>query len=274
LDLLAWYEETQLESPKEIRGIDKGYWMWDYPVDGKQYMIAADVGRGDGLDHSAFHVLDVATLEQVAEYKGQIDTRDYARLLMEVGRQWNDALIVVENQNIGWDVIQEIVDKEYPNIYYTEKDKNVLVVEDRKRSNKYNQLDKTKVPGFTTTMKNRPMMVSRLEEYFREKEITVRSSRLLAELKTFIWKNGKAQAADGYNDDLVMAYCICLWIRDTAIRIQQEGIDRTRAQMNSFTRVTSQQNYSNTPLIPTANKNPHNVMDLGGGKVENLDWLF
>jgi hypothetical protein len=50
LDLLSWYEQTMQDSPKEMRGIDKGYWMWDYPVDGKKYMIAADVGRGDGAD--------------------------------------------------------------------------------------------------------------------------------------------------------------------------------------------------------------------------------
>ena len=31
--------------------------------------------------------------------------------------------------------------------------------------------------------------------------------------------------AQGYNDDLVMSFAICLWVRDTALRLRQEGID-------------------------------------------------
>jgi hypothetical protein len=40
--------------------------------------------------------------------------------------------------------------------------------------------------------------------------------------------NGRAEAMKGYNDDLVMAFCIGLWVRDTALRLRQEGIDLTK----------------------------------------------
>ena len=39
--------------------------------------MCADVGRGDSKDYSAFHVIDVETVEQVAEYKGRIPTKDF-----------------------------------------------------------------------------------------------------------------------------------------------------------------------------------------------------
>ena len=64
--------------------------------------MVADVARGDGADYSAFHVFDVESVEQVAEYKGKIGTKDYGNMLVNVATEWNDALLVIENANIGW----------------------------------------------------------------------------------------------------------------------------------------------------------------------------
>ena len=85
-------------------------------------MVIADVARGDGKDYSAFHVLDVDNLEQVAEYKGKLDTKTYGNLLVSISTEYNDALLVIENANIGWAVIQQVIDRGYPNLYYTYKD--------------------------------------------------------------------------------------------------------------------------------------------------------
>ena len=56
----------------------------------------------------------------------------------------------------------------------------------------------------------------------------VRSSRLIDELFTFIWSGNRAEAMKGYNDDLTMSFAIGLWVRDTALRLRQEGIDLTK----------------------------------------------
>ena len=68
------------------------------------------------------------------------------------------------------------------------------------------------VPGFSMTMKTRPLVIAKLEEYFREKSVIVRSNRLIDELFVFIYNNNKAEAMQGYNDDLVMSFAICLCI--------------------------------------------------------------
>ena len=75
-----------------------------------------------------------------------------------------------------------------------------------------------------------------MELYFRNKAVEIYSKRTLAELDTFIWKNGKAQAMDTYNDDLVMALGIGLWVQDTALRLRQEGMDLTRAAISHINR--------------------------------------
>ena len=64
-------------------------------------MIAADVARGDGGDFSAFHVIEVDTMEQVAEFKGKIATDEFGSMLVNVGNEYNQALLVIENASIG-----------------------------------------------------------------------------------------------------------------------------------------------------------------------------
>ena len=88
------------------------------------------------------------------------------------------------------------------------------------------------VAGFTTTMKTRPLIIAKLEEFFREESVVVRSNRLIDELFTFIYNNNKAEAMVGYNDDLVMSFAIGLWVRDTALRLRTEGIELTKKTLN------------------------------------------
>ena len=53
------------------------------------------------------------------------------------------------------------------------------------------------VPGFTTSGKTRPMILAKLEEFIRNDIIKIHSSRLLNELKTFVWNNNKPEARKG-----------------------------------------------------------------------------
>ena len=69
-------------------------------------MVVADVARGDGKDYSAFHIIDVENNVQVAEYKGQLGTKEYGHLLVGIATEYNEALLVIENANIGWATIQ------------------------------------------------------------------------------------------------------------------------------------------------------------------------
>lgn len=101
-------------------------------------------------------------------------------------------------------------------------------------TNRYRAEERGLVAGFSTTSKTRPLIISKLDEYFREKAITVRSIRLIDELFTFIFINGRAEAMRGYNDDLVMAFGIGLWVRDTALRLRQQGVNLTRQALGGI----------------------------------------
>ena len=85
-------------------------------------------------------------------------------------------------------------------------------------TNRYKKQDRGLNVGFSTTSKTRPLIISKLEQYVREKSVTIRSSRLIDELFTFIWNGNRAEnfTMRGYNDDLTMSLSISLWVRDTS----------------------------------------------------------
>ena len=264
-DLLSFYEETFIQEPIERRFMGGDFWIWAYPDYSKQYIVCADVARGDSSDYSAFHVIDATTCEQVAEYKSQIDTRTYGNMLVSVATEYNNALLVVENANIGWDVVNTIIEKGYPKLYYSPRAYGEMNID--KWMAKMDS-DQT-VPGFTTSAKTRPLVIAKMESYIREKVFTFHSKRLLEELRVFIWQNGKAQAQQGYNDDLVMALGIGLFTRDTSMKFYEQGLDLSKAMMSSITRT----GYESAPMLPSGQQNPF-MMNDGRGGFEDASWIL
>jgi hypothetical protein len=222
-ELLKYYR-LQVTEPIEKRWAENSLWIWKYPDYSKgNYMVCADVSRGDGSDKSAFHVIDLVSCEQVAEFKGVVDTKTYGNLLVSIANEFNRAILVVENNNIGWATLQQVIDLGYPNTFYSSADLMYVDVEQQMVGG-IHRMEKNMTPGFTITQKNRPLVVSKMESYFREKSIKINSIRTIEELNVFIWLNiGKAGAMRGYNDDLVMSLALGLWIRDTALRLQGES---------------------------------------------------
>jgi hypothetical protein len=217
----------------EKTGFDGNLWKWEYPNYNKSYMVVADVARGDSSDYSAGHVIDVEEASQVAEYRGKLDTKDFGNFLVSLATDYNQALLVIENANIGWAVIQQVIDRGYQNLFYMSKDLKYVDVE-HQLSNRYRAEERGMVAGFSTTSKTRPLIISKLDDYFRDKSVTVRSTRLIDELFTFIWRGNRAEAMSGYNDDLTMSFAIGLWVRDTALRLRQEGIDLTKQALGGI----------------------------------------
>jgi len=232
--ILEFYEQTFVKEPIEKRGIDQALWIWEYSNYNKQYLVSADVARGDGTDYSAFHVIDVVSLVQVAEFRSQIPTKDFGHLLVNIATEYNNALLVIENANVGWAAIQVAVDRQYPNLFYSYKDSQVSDVQSYLNKGYDLKANEDKVPGFTTSSKTRPLLVSKIELLLREKLVVIQSKRTIEELKVFIWLNNKAQAAHGYNDDLVLALGIGLWIRDTAVKMMSEGVEINRKTLELF----------------------------------------
>ena len=263
-EYIEFYEKSYIKDPLERRGADKNLWVWESPDYSRDYVVVADVARGDGRDYSAFHIIDVENCVQVAEYKGQIGTKEYGHLLVGIASEYNEALLVIENANIGWATIQAAIDRNYPNLYYSPKtESNVDSYFD-----KYQDHSRM-VAGFTMSSRTRPMVVGKFQEYISDKGVTIQSKRLIEEMKTFIWRNGRPEAQQGYNDDLVMAFGIAMYIRDTALKYRQRGIDLTKQALNNMT--VSRTSYQGA-YFSSGVDNPYHV-DTTRGK-EDISWLI
>jgi len=223
-------ETKDIQEPQYRTGFDRNLWIWETYNPEHSYLLVADVARGDGKDFSAFHIIDLHTLHQVAEYQGKANLDMYSNLLNTTGREYGDCMVVVENNNIGFASLEKLIELQYPNLYYSIKSTHEYV-DSYVAESKSNS-----VPGFTTSMKTRPLIVAKLEEFIRNKLITLRSARILNELKTFIWNNGKAEAMRSYNDDLVMSLAIACWVRDTALIVNQRDSEYKKVILNSMTK--------------------------------------
>ena len=265
-DDLIYYEQTYQKEPLEKRGVDNNLWVWEGVDYSKSYMVVADVARGDSTDYSAFHIFDIETCTQVAEYKGKLSPKDFGNVLVGIASEYNDALLVVENANIGWATIEQVMEREYKNLYYSSTS-NTETVESYMHKYERDKL----VPGFTMSMRTRPLVIAKMIEYIREKSVTIQSKRLMQEMRVFVWKNGKAQAQTNYNDDLLMSCATALFVRDTALKLRQQGIDLARAQLSSFNNLNSR-NPAVITTVGNMQNNPYIIDTNRGG--EDISWLL
>ena len=165
-------------------------------------------------------------------------------------------MLVVENNNIGYTVLDKLVEYGYPNLYYSIKSTHEYIEQHQAETKN------SAVAGFTTSMKTRPLIVAKLEEFIRNKLITIYSSRTINEMKTFIWKNGKPQAMKGYHDDLIMALAIACWVRDTTLQSNARDLNYSKAFLSSIvtsktsmnTQIKGQQGYKKDNIFDKMNE--------------------
>jgi hypothetical protein len=263
---IDFIKETTVQDPMERRGADQNLWIWEQADYSRDYMVLADVARGDGKDFSAFHVIDIATNTQVAEYKGQMPPKEFGYFITAIATEYNQALLVCENASIGWAAIDAILERGYRNVYYSPKTEALTV---DSFFNKYENSDSV-TPGFTMSLKTRPLIINKFKEYVGDRSVTIRSKRLLEEMKVFVWKNGRAEAQSGYNDDLVMSFGIGMYLRDTSLKFRSQSQDLTRAALGNMGKSNS--NYQGA-YFATGRDNPYSIDNKMGGK-EDISWLL
>lgn len=278
---IAWMGKM-VRPPINREGPDKNVWVWEQPMRDPQikYIIAADVGRGDGNDYSTFHILCSNSGHVVAEFKGKIRPDLFAKCLIEYGRRYNNALICPEKNTYGHHVIIELVNNGYSNIYFKNQ-KGVYIGE-------YIPPERISDAGFDTQRDSRKQIVSKMEEVIRNRQIEVYSSRLHNEMKTFITHGDKPQASKNCHDDLVMALAIATWLFDASAVHSQFANQLNKAMLAGFG--VSVNNYENmagngndvlpswTSMVPymgapNGPANPRRQRPRDADPT-NVDWLF
>lgn len=209
-------------SDEELANIEyqKGaLWVWKDPQPGREYILSADASEGVGADNSAFHVIDVQSFEQVAEfYSNSIPVHKYAQVVSQTGMFYNEALVVLDHDTgPGMAVINRLEHTlRYPHLYFETK---------KGRGDK---------PGLTLSRTSRPLVLETMQTCILNKLIRIRSRRLIRELKTFIYNKQKqrAEALKGTTDDLVLALAMGLHVTDVANRDLPVGADPMHSKIS------------------------------------------
>ena len=200
-----WSEYQKTHNVREPKYVDKTYfdgnngliWIWKEPIEGHQYIMSGDVSRGDGSDSSVFEIIDFTTMEQLAEYQGKIQPDLFAEILNKYGLLYK-AYLIIDNIGIGNTTVSRMLELKYPNLHYDE-------------------IGDKKTPGFNINGV-RLNLIANLEIAIRTNTIKIRSTRVINEMRTFIYKNGRPDHMDGYHDDTLLAIGMGLWVLEYSFK--------------------------------------------------------
>jgi hypothetical protein len=186
---------------KEWVNHSRGELLMYSPVDDDEnYTIGVDVGIGlRDHDYTVCQVLDSAK-NLVATWRGYLYPDIMANVVAALGYFYNEALVVVENNNHGILTANRLAkDLVYPNMY-TE------MIVDKTTDQETIRL------GFNTNAKSKPNAVNALRALIRDGDVRMPDRNTLNEMQSFIvTESGKYEAEPGMHDDAVMALAIAVY---------------------------------------------------------------
>ena len=162
--------------------------LWRRPLELRSFFITVDPSEGVGGDPGAAVIYDRETGEHVGTIHGQFSTWEMARVVDEIGREFNDALVIVERNNHGHAVLQSLTQvQHYPRVHKDHDGK----------------------AGWLNNQVSRAAALEALFDAHREGRWSSPDRDSLAEMLRFVVPaDGKPQAAKGAHDDLVIAHAI------------------------------------------------------------------
>lgn len=173
--------------------------VWVQPQIGHEYVIGADVAEGIEEDYSVATVMDKATHQTVARFRGDMEPSDFGEYLALLGKWYNHALIGPEINNHGLTTVQRLRDVGYDNIYRRE-----MGIDER-----YEEY--TSKLGWRTDVRTKPLMIDALSEAISTGQIIDYDLIFIRECMTYIRdQRGKTNAQLGQHDDTVISTAIAL----------------------------------------------------------------
>ena len=171
----------------------------------KRYIIGVDTAAGGSRgDYSCAQVIDRESGMQCAELHGHIAPDLLGRQVAQLSRLYNDALVVVEQNNHGHAVLVHLEHAGCNNIY-----------------------DANGKNGFVTNAASRPRTIENMVNLVNEEPTLFKSSRLIRECRTFVRQpDASPRASNGAHDDTVMAMAIAQIVRTTCPRDRRNGTNQ------------------------------------------------
>jgi hypothetical protein len=211
------------------------------PQTGHTYVITVDVSRGQGLDYSAFSIIDVTSIpyKQVAKYRDKdISPLLYPTIIFNAATAYNNAYVLVEINDIG----QQISDILHHELEY----ENLVKIQIKPRQGQQMSFGHTKKIqfGVKTSVTTKRIGCSNLKTLIESDKLLIMDSDTIMELMTFVATRESFAAEEGSHDDLAMTLVLFAWfIAQRNFRESLNGDIRTVLQKEQL-------NISQDDLVP------------------------
>jgi len=268
-DTIEIIKEKFIRNP-ENKFMGGALWQWKEPIPGHKYIMGIDVSRGDSEDFTTFTIIDFDEREQVLEYLGKVPPDVVAEIAYKWATMYSAFIVIDITGGMGVSTSRKLQEMGYKNLY----------VEGTNAADKwkYNPNLQEKIPGLNFNSK-RVQIVASFEESLRH-NFAIRSSRLLNELNTFVYINGRPDHQKGQHDDLIMAIAMAIYVGENSFTQLEKVTEQTKAMMESWmVNETPVKNTSNDfnpgmPSIPGGINHHRTGSNPTRDDYKNNSWLF
>jgi hypothetical protein len=197
-----------MEGKEPIMKMGQCRW-YKQPKDDMIYVVSLDPALGTGGNNAAIQVLEMPSMEQVAEWQHNTTTIEgQIKILMDINRYIADSCPRMNGQNIYWSVenntvgeaalivIKNVGEEHIPGLFVAEPIRKGHVRKFRK--------------GFNTTHRSKISVCSKLKHLVESNKLKVYSKPLISELKGFVASGISFKAKTGETDDLVSAMLLAV----------------------------------------------------------------
>ena len=239
-------------------------WIWKEPDIGKKYIMGVDVSRGDSEDFSTFEIMDFESREQVAEYIGKVPPDILAEICYKWGQMYNAFIVIDITGGMGVTTSRKLQELGYRDLYIDGFDAT--------NKWKYDPKSADKIPGINFNSK-RVQIVASFEEYIRH-GLKIYSSRLLNEMNTFVYINGRPDHQKGQHDDLIMSMAMCCYVAESSFTQLTKVTEQAKVMMDSW-QVSSSIPQARTQFFdPVFEQHGKSRNEPTKNDYENYLWLF
>lgn len=223
VDTIERIKNEDIQEPKE-KYMGGQLWLWKEPIKGHKYIMGIDVSRGDSEDFSSITIIDFDEREQVMEYLGKMPPDELADIAFKWGTMYKAFTVVDITGGMGIATVRKMQEMGYKDLY----------IDGVNAFDKwtYNPKMLEKIPGISFNNK-RAQIVSAFEESLRHK-FKIRSSRLINEMYTFVYINGKPDHMKGHHDDLIMAMAMCVYVGEFSFSMLKKADENVRTLLDSW----------------------------------------
>lgn len=225
-EFIEMQERLNVRDPQKCDPLIEDLWVWKEPIDGHRYIMAADISRGDSADRTAIEIIDLdgrdengqPIIEQVAEYYGKMAGDEIGEIMFKYGNYYNEAHAVVDCiGGVGDATVLILRRLGYRNLYYDDPMLKTYTMQ--RDSSSLKVTNDGKLPGFHSSSV-RWQMLSNFANMVKTNTFKIRSKRMITELETWIYKNGRMDHMDGCHDDTITCSSMGMFVMKFSLEQQ------------------------------------------------------